>query len=117
MGANGSREAALTLYFDRGVLDGVDASSMVASGNEGGAYSCNLEIIKSTPETHWETIGNTSKIWLGNDQDDEPNIKVIVKGKSTMVLMNIDPASYCGFGAAFPRKLTKTAKGRCRVEF
>lgn len=119
VGAHGASEASFLLFFEHGVLDGINLSSSEASGKEGGAYFCNLEIDKSTPETRWETVGNTSKVWIANEyQDgDEPNIEVTTHGKSTVVLIDLSPMPYCGFGAAFPSKMTKTAIGRCRVKF
>lgn len=114
----GSRTVKLKLTFKQGVLQELDYSGITASGEEGGAYSCDLSVQRDTPKTLWKTTGKSTKIWLEDNLDrDEPDMEVLLKGKVSDVKMNVAPTHYCGFGAEFPSRITKLPNGRCRVVF
>ncbi|NMM38441.1 MAG: hypothetical protein HHJ09_13225 [Glaciimonas sp.] len=114
----GSREVHLKLTFKRNILQRLEYLGSTVSGEEGGAYSCSLDVQRCTPKTLWKTNGTSTKIWLEeNLTQEDPNIEILVSGKSTDVKMYMGQTPYCGFGAEFPTRITKLPNGSCRVAF
>jgi hypothetical protein len=114
----GSREVHLKMTFEKGIPQRFDYSGITASGEEGGAYSCALDGQRNDSKLRWETKARNTKIWLEENLDhDEPDIEILVNGKTTDVQLNITPDHYCGFGAEFPSRITKLPNGKCRVVF
>lgn len=112
----GLRESHASFELQSEKIQNFSYSGVMSSGEEGGAYFCDLAVALGDKKSNWETEGKKTTITIHPNRDENPStIEIIRDGKMATIEFNIEPTKYCGFGAEFPSKMIKTSSGRCKV--
>lgn len=98
-GSSSGQSAELTL--EDGRIVGLAVESFNASGEEGGAYACNLDTADADSRSTWSVSGNTTKLQIVTMGEKS---RVYIKHTKGAYLLNLEEANrvYCGFGAEWP---------------
>jgi hypothetical protein len=113
----GTWESQLGVTVVKGVPERVEYSGLYDPGAVGGPQTCEFEVNRQDGKTRWEVQGQRTRIWLaGNSNAEVPNVEINTSSKQIEVKFSLDAAAYCGAGADFPLRMTRTAPGKCKVE-
>jgi len=120
-GKGGGKETSFIVETKGSEINSVTYSGMFYSGQEGGAYTCDLEATLTDGKTKWTKSGDVVTITLkpeSADQDSqESTIRIKLGPKSFNAEFNVAPMGFCGFGAEFPRTMKLSPSGKCKVKF
>lgn len=113
-GSSSGHSAKLTLVDGR--IVGLAVESFTASGEEGGAYACNLDTADGDTKSRWSVSGDTVKLDMVTMGEKS---SVFVKRTKGSYLLDLEKVSrvYCGFGAEWPATLVISAASKhCLVK-
>ncbi len=113
----GSEEHHLSLQLTDGRVTGISYSNMTSSGQEGGAYSCELSLSDSSSRSKWVRVGNRIRA-VDKEPDEESfaEIEVLPDGNYRVSLEKVS-RYHCGFGAEFPEYLIlKRSAKNCEIK-
>lgn len=109
-------EHELTLEIDGGSVIALSYSNTMTSGEEGGAYFCELELTSSNSQ--WLRAGNKTRV-VENDSERESytEIELLRDGSFRVNFDNVSTMQHCGFGAEFPNSIVvKRLSAVCSVD-
>ena len=114
----GLRESHASFELQSEKIQNFSYSGVMTSGEEGGAYFCDLAVALGDKKSNWEIDGKKTTITILPRRDENPStIEIMRDGKMATIEFNIEPTKYCGFGAEFPSKMIKKNGGRCKAYY
>jgi hypothetical protein len=116
---DGSRdEHELTLEITKGRPSRIAYSNTMSNGQEGGAYTCELEAAEGSADTEWVRAGSRTRVTEPQlESESYFEIEALPHGSYRVNFETISTTAHCGFGAEFPKAIViKPGIHSCAVE-
>ncbi len=117
----GGRDVEFALDVQDDKITAIRYSGLSYSGKEGGAYGCEMQAKRGDALSDWSEENGVVTIVVRSEYSDEhapeSSLDISLEKKGFLATLAVYPSAFCGFGAEFPSRIERTAKGKCKVTF
>lgn len=99
-------QLTLTVVGDR--VTGLTYSNAMSNGQEGGTYTCDIDLTDGAPGSKWVRSGATTRIIDTQADESYAEVKRKAGGRYEVRLGHLSTSEHCGFGAEFPDRVVLT---------